>query len=115
MHASGIAYRLEIAQHRNRHAVGAAQFDDLAETAAVSADPARPLATLATAEQYRCHRLGRLDRDRAYAGWKRGHIEPILARPRTGPAAMEDRRAERLECRATPSPPLRTRRPKSCF
>src|SRR3984957_19388566 len=40
---------LEIAQHRDRHVVGAAQFDDLAEAAAITPDAARALTELAAA------------------------------------------------------------------
>src|SRR6516165_1429884 len=100
-----VADPLEIAQHRDRRTVGSAQFDNLAETAAVAPGPARPLPKLAPAEQHRCHRLGCLDRDRAYAGGKRGHIEPILAWPRPGATAMKDRGAEGLDVGRRPPLP----------
>src|SRR6266851_1024003 len=86
---------LEIAQERDRRAVGAAQLDDLAEPAAEAARPTRALAELAAAEHDRRYRFGGLDRDRAHPRGERGNVEPVLARPRTGPAAMKDDRAER--------------------
>src|SRR5216683_1328025 len=54
---------LEIAQERDRRAVGAAQLDDLAEPAAEAAGSARTLAELAAAEHDRRDGLGGLDRD----------------------------------------------------
>src|SRR4051812_30995999 len=86
---------LEIAQHRDRRAVDAAQFDDLTQPAALAAGAAGTLAELAAAEDDWRHRFGRLDRDRAHAGGKGGHVEPVLAGPRTGAAAVENDRAER--------------------
>src|SRR5271166_2294683 len=95
--ASGVADPFEIAQHRDRRAVGAAQLDDLTETAAEPAGPARAFAILAPPEQHRRHRLGRLDRDRPHTAREGGHVEPVLAGPRPGPAAMEDSGAEGLD------------------
>ena len=100
--ARRIADALEIAQHRDRRAVGAAQFDDLAEAAAEFPGAARALAELAPAKQHRSHGFGRLDRDRPHTAWEGGDVEPILARTRASAAAMEDRRAERLEIRWRP-------------
>src|SRR5690349_18690199 len=51
--AGRVVDALEIAQHRNRIAVGAAQLDDLAEPAAIAAGAARALAELAAAEHDR--------------------------------------------------------------
>src|SRR5205823_3120004 len=86
---------LEIAQERDRRTVGAAELNDLAEPAAEAAGPARALAELAPAEHHWRDRFGRLDRDRAHPGGEGGDVEPVLAGPRTGPAAMKDDRAER--------------------
>src|SRR6185437_6640803 len=88
--AGRIVNTLEIAQEADRVAVGAGELDDLAEPAAIFAGAARALAELAAAEDDRRDRLGRLDRDRAHAARKGGDIEPVLARPRAGAAAMED-------------------------
>src|SRR6202035_2162642 len=93
---------LEIAQHRDRRALGAAQLDDLAEAAAKLPGAAGAFAELAPAKHHRRHRLGNLDRDRAHAGGERGDVEPVLARPRPGAAAMEDCGAERLDVRWRP-------------
>src|SRR6266576_7210383 len=88
---------LEIAQQRDRHPVGAPQFDDLAEPAAITPGAARALAEFATAEHNRRDRLGHFDRDRAHAGRKGGDIESVLPGPRAGAAAMKDDRAERRD------------------
>src|SRR5437764_1297345 len=93
--ARRVVNALEIAQHRDRHAIRAAQLDDLAEPAAIAAGAARALAELAATEHDRRHRFGRLDRDRPHPRREGGHVEPILAGPRAGAAAMEDDRAER--------------------
>src|SRR5205807_7890720 len=81
---------LEIAQQRDRRAVGAAQFDHLAEPAAVAPGAARAFAELAAAEHDRRHRLGGLDRDRAHPRREGGDVEPILAGPCTGAATVKD-------------------------
>src|SRR5260370_9857496 len=100
--ARRIADALEIAKHRDGRAVGTAQFDDLAEAAAEFPSAARALPELAPAEQHRRHRLGGFDRNRAHAAREGGHVEPVLAGPRAGAAAMEDRGAEGLDVRWRP-------------
>src|SRR5262249_9676093 len=73
------------------------QLDDLAETAAITPGATRALAELTPPEQHRCHRLGRLDRDRAHPRGESGYVEPVFAWPGTSPAAMKDRGTERLD------------------
>ena len=101
--AGRIADPLEIAQHRDRRAVGAAQLDDLAEAAAEPPGAPRAFAEFAAAEQHRRHRLGRLDRDRAHPAREGGDVEPVLAGPRAGAAAVKNRRAERLDVGRRPA------------
>src|SRR5207237_3127779 len=79
---------LEIAQQRDRRAVGAAQFDDLAEAAAVAPGAARAFAEFAAAEHHRRHRLGGFHRDRPHPRREGRHVEPIFAGPRAGAATV---------------------------
>src|SRR5260370_33638621 len=92
--ARRIADALEIAKHRDRRAVGAAQFDDLAEAAAKFPTAARALPELAPAGQHRRHRLRGFDRNRAHAPREGGYVEPVPARPPAGAAPTDDRGAE---------------------
>src|SRR6185312_8568956 len=95
--ARGIADALEIAEKADRRAACARQLDHLAEAAAMPAGAARIGTKLAPPEDDRRHRLRCLDRDGAHAAGEGGDVEPVLARPRAGAAAMEDDGAEGFE------------------
>src|SRR5262249_62059619 len=84
-----MAHALEIAKKRQRIGSGAAELDDLAESAAELPRAAGAVAEFPAIEHDRRDAFGGFHRNRTHAGGKSGSAQSVLLRPRAGAAAVK--------------------------